>query len=91
MKHLWVLFGCALAVNAQDVTGSVEKGKTILMTSHLFHTLADTCDYIHHLNNGVIEKSYAKKDFYQLEKLLEETIKSKTDVLVKEAINISNT
>jgi ABC-2 type transport system ATP-binding protein len=64
-----------------------EKGKTILLTSHLFDTLSDVCDYIHHINHQKVEASFAKKDFAKLENILLERIKQKTDELVERAVD----
>ncbi len=43
-------------------------GKTVLISSHIFSTLAETCDEIHLLKNGKLTKSVLKKDFVKLEK-----------------------
>ena len=42
-------------------------GKTILMSSHIFSTLSDTCDEIYLLDNGSIIKRVFKEDFKELE------------------------
>jgi ABC-2 type transport system ATP-binding protein len=42
-------------------------GKTILMSSHIFSTLYDTCDEIYLLDNGSIIKRVFKEDFKKLE------------------------
>lgn len=44
-----------------------EKGKTILVSSHILETLTNTCDFIHHLENKGINKSYKKPEFVSLE------------------------
>lgn len=41
--------------------------KTVIISSHIFSTLSDTCDEIHLLNNGCFIKSVQKKDFQELE------------------------
>lgn len=43
-------------------------GKTIIISSHIFSTLSDTCDEIHVLSNGNFIKSVQKEDFPDLEK-----------------------
>lgn len=43
-------------------------GKTVLISSHIFSTLAETCDEIHLLKEGEIMKSVQKEDFATLEK-----------------------
>ncbi len=45
-----------------------EAGKTILISSHIFNTLKDTCDEIHLLQEGNLTKSVLKSEFDQLEK-----------------------
>lgn len=61
-----------------------EKGKTILVTSHVFETLTSGCDYIHHINNGMIEQSYSKEQFGMLKELLFSTIEKQTSEQIKE-------
>lgn len=46
--------------------------KTVLISSHIFSTLCDTCDEIHLLSAGIIKKSVKKPEF----KILEEEMKS---------------
>jgi len=41
--------------------------KTVIISSHIFSTLSDTCDEIHLLNKGCFIKSVQKKDFQELE------------------------
>lgn len=41
--------------------------KTIVISSHIFSTLNDTCDEIHVLKQGVFIKKVDKKDFTQLD------------------------
>ena len=41
--------------------------KTVIISSHIFSTLADTCDTIHLLKNGSITKTVVKADFNALE------------------------
>lgn len=44
-----------------------ELEKTILISSHIFSTLADTCDNIYLMQHGEIIKKVAQKDFRTLE------------------------
>jgi ABC-2 type transport system ATP-binding protein len=44
-----------------------KKNKTVLISSHIFSTLRDTCDVIYHLKNGEIVKEVFKQDFDSLE------------------------
>lgn len=42
--------------------------KTVIISSHIFSTLSDTCDEIHLLSNGAFTKSVQKDGFAMLEK-----------------------
>ncbi len=42
-------------------------GKTVLIASHIFSTLAETCDEIHLLEKGELIKTVVKEDFEKLE------------------------
>jgi ABC-2 type transport system ATP-binding protein len=42
-------------------------GKTVIISSHIFSTLSDTCDEINLLNEGSIVKSVQREDFQSLE------------------------
>lgn len=42
-------------------------GKTVIISSHIFSTLRDTCDEINLLSKGTIVKSVQRKDFQSLE------------------------
>lgn len=44
-----------------------ELGKTVIISSHIFSTLNDTCDEILILENNTISKKVKKTDFHQLE------------------------
>lgn len=41
--------------------------KTIIISSHIFSTLRDNCDQIHHLQNGSIARTVGRADFDSLE------------------------
>ncbi|MFA5417892.1 MAG: ATP-binding cassette domain-containing protein [Bacteroidales bacterium] len=45
-----------------------EKGKTIVITSHIIETLTNLCDFIHFLENGVIKISHDKAGFNAFER-----------------------
>lgn len=45
-------------------------GKTLLISSHIFSTLNDTCDQIFVLKAGEITQSVAKKDFAELDQAM---------------------
>lgn len=59
-----------------------EQGKTVLITSHIFESLATVCDYIHHLSGGHIEATYSKNDFVNLQGKLEGSIEEKAAKLL---------
>jgi ABC-2 type transport system ATP-binding protein len=42
-------------------------GKTVIISSHIFSTLSDTCDEIFLLNEGAIMKSVQREEFPALE------------------------
>lgn len=42
-------------------------GKTVIISSHIFSTLSDTCDEIHLLRNGSFAKSVERSNFKDLE------------------------
>lgn len=48
-----------------------EKGKTIIITSHILDILWNICDIIHHLQSRKIQNSYTKANFEHLKKDLE--------------------
>lgn len=57
-------------------------GRTILISSHIFSTLKDTCDEIHLLREGLLVRKVDKADFDQLESEMKAvTIGSKLDRL----------
>ena len=63
-----------------------EKGKTVLVTSHVFETLTSGCDYIHHINKGTIARCYSQDQFGMLQQLLYSTIEHQTADQIKELI-----
>ncbi|MBS1651916.1 MAG: ATP-binding cassette domain-containing protein [Bacteroidetes bacterium] len=57
-------------------------GKTVIISSHIFSTLSDTCDEIHLLSNGNFVKSVQKEDFGKLEKEMKQlTVGNKIEKL----------
>ena len=59
-----------------------ELGKTVIISSHIFSTLNDTCDEILILENNTISKKVKKTDFHQLENEMKKiTIGNKIDLL----------
>ncbi len=49
-----------------------ELNKTIIISSHIFSTLSDTCDEIHLLKNGEITRNVKKEEFSALESDMKE-------------------
>ncbi|MFD2565210.1 ABC transporter ATP-binding protein [Aquimarina rubra] len=45
-----------------------ELNKIVVLSSHIFSTLYETCDYLHYLKNGSIVKSADKSEFGIIEK-----------------------
>jgi ABC-2 type transport system ATP-binding protein len=43
------------------------KGKTIILSSHIFSTLHDVCDTLFHLRDGTIVQTAEKVDFHEIE------------------------
>ena len=59
-----------------------ELEKTVIISSHIFSTLAETCDEIYLMKNGEIVKKVAKVDFNNLEKEMKKfTIGNRIDKL----------
>ena len=44
-----------------------ERGKTVLISSHIFSTLAETCDVLHHLKEGRIHRTALPDEFDSVE------------------------
>lgn len=57
----------------QILTELKKRGKIVLISSHIFSILQETCDVLHYLSNGKIEKTVAKDEFY----VIEEEMKNK--------------
>lgn len=62
------------------------RGKTILITSHIIETLTNMCDYIHLLENGKITLSVDKNKFEEFEDRIFKSIESKNDELINSLI-----
>jgi len=50
-------------------------GKTVIISSHIFSTLKDTCDHIYPLREGVLESPVSKGDFDELDEKMKSFIK----------------
>jgi ABC-2 type transport system ATP-binding protein len=63
-----------------------EKGKTIIITSHIIETLTNLCDHIHYLEHGKIIQSCDKNGFKNFENELFKGIETKNEKLISELI-----
>jgi len=63
-----------------------EKGKTILITSHVLETLTGLCDYIHFLDRGIVRKTYIPEEMPGLEKDLFSELEDKLREQVDNAL-----
>ena len=63
-----------------------EKGKTIIITSHIIETLTNLCDFIHYLDMGQIKYSKDKNGFRDFEKDVFEKIESENSDLIQNLV-----
>ena len=73
--------------NGIDLNGSIilteilhrlkELSKTVIISSHIFSTLSDTCDEIHILREGTITQTVERENFYLLEKEMKDTVEKR--------------
>ncbi len=47
--------------------------KIVIMSSHIFSSLYDTCDYLHYLDKGALLKTVPKEGFEQIEDMMKNT------------------
>lgn len=47
-----------------------QAGKIVVMSSHIFSTLNESCDYLHHLKDGRIQQTVTKGNFEQIEEAM---------------------
>jgi len=64
-----------------------EKGRTIIITSHIIETLTNLCDYIHFLEEGKIKYSKNKQEFLSFEQELFAEIEIKNKKLIDDLTN----
>lgn len=64
-----------------------DRGKTIIITSHIIETLTNLCDSIHFLEDGKIKFSKSKTEFGAFEKEIFQSIEKKNLKLLQELIN----
>nr|WP_320036516.1 ATP-binding cassette domain-containing protein [uncultured Bacteroides sp.] len=53
-----------------------ERDKTVIISSHIFSTLSDTCDEIFIINRGVINEKIFKEDFFIFESKIKKMVYS---------------
>lgn len=63
------------------------KGKTILITSHIYESLTGCCNYIHYLANGIIVHSYIKDNFHILKEELQRMIEQQSARLITKLLD----
>lgn len=63
-----------------------EKGKTILITSHIIETLTNLCNHIHLLEKGKIKYSKGKDEFSEFEREVFESIENSRSTLINNLI-----
>ena len=63
-----------------------ERGKTIIITSHIIETLTNLCDYIHYMENGEIKYSKDKGDFKEFVREIFASIEHKNKEIINELI-----
>ncbi len=64
-----------------------ERGKTVIITSHILETLTNLCDYIHYLENGRITLTTDKTHFKEFEEKLFQSIENKNIGWITELID----
>ncbi len=64
-----------------------EKGKTILITSHIIDTLTNLCDYIHYLEGGQIKFGKTKLEFSAFEKDIHRSIEEKNENKINDLLD----
>jgi ABC-2 type transport system ATP-binding protein len=63
-----------------------EKGKTIIITSHILESLTNVCDYIHYLENGRVKHTYSKDQLEQIEEDIFSNFEESTRQVISNAI-----
>lgn len=63
-----------------------DRGKTIIVTSHVIETLTNLCDYIHYLDGGKIKYSRDKSGFEDFQKEIFTSIADRSEELINELI-----
>lgn len=63
-----------------------QKGKLVLVSSHIMEPLLQTCDFIHYLAGGVFQKSFGKEDFSGIDKELFSVLRQQARDIVEGAV-----
>ncbi|QCR22757.1 ATP-binding cassette domain-containing protein [Pontibacter sp. SGAir0037] len=63
-----------------------DKGKTVIITSHIIETLTNLCDYIHYLEKGKIKYSIGKSDFAEFEREVFKSLEHKNAKLIADLL-----
>jgi len=59
-----------------------ELNKIVLLSSHIFSTLGETCDFLHHLKEGEIVRSVGRENFHTVEEaLMDQGLGAKIELL----------
>ena len=62
------------------------KGKTIIITSHILETLTNSCNFIHFLVNGQIQRTYPSIEFTQLNDHLFKDFEQRITEVIKNTV-----
>ena len=60
----------AFQILQEVILAQKEKSKTVVLSSHISHSLSDICDDIAYLENGKITRVFEQKDFGEMNKTL---------------------
>lgn len=63
-----------------------EKGKTVIITSHIIETLTNLCDLIHYLDNGQIKYTRDKSGFTEFETELFAKIENDNSAIIEKLL-----
>ena len=63
-----------------------EKGKTIIVSSHIIETLTNMCDFIHYLEDKKIKSNIPKNDFNKFEDEIFNSIEEKNKGIINDLI-----
>lgn len=62
------------------------KGATLIITSHIYESLTDCCNHIHHLSDGIIKRSYSPEAFHTLKEQLQSVIQQQAGQLISQLL-----